>query len=330
MAEIAQYFTEQSNDKVKCTLCPHSCVISSGERGICGVRENIEGRLYSINYGKASSISIDPIEKKPLYHFYPGNKILSLGTFGCNFACDFCQNWQISQKEPPLRNITPEEVVEIALGKDLDQIAYTYSEPMVWYEFVKETSKIASEHHISNVLVTNGYINPGPLAELLDYIDAANVDVKAYRDGFYQQFTGGSLSPVLKTVEKMSSEIHLEITTLIISDLNDDLNQLSELFSWLSGLNKGIPLHLSRYFPNYKMNRSATEIKKMKEVYELAQEYLDHVYLGNVNIKNTTDTYCPSCEDKLINRGLYSTKNKVDDGSCPYCGEEITGEFRKK
>lgn len=328
MLDIAQYFIEQSENKVRCTLCPHKCLITPGEKGICGVRENRDGKLYTLNYGKASSISIDPIEKKPLYHFYPGSDILSLGTYGCNFGCSFCQNWNISQEKPNLRDITPREVIEVALDRNLDSIAYTYSEPMVWYEFVKETSKLAVENNLKNVLVTNGYINPAPLKELLTYIDAANVDIKSYKEDFYKQFTGGRLKPVLDAVEMMNSKIHLEATTLIISDLNDDQKQLKGLFRWLKELDRGIPLHLSRYFPNYKMDRPATEVSKMKEVYDLAKQYLEHVYLGNVRMEEKKNTYCPSCGKEVIKRSIYSVNSKLKGNSCPFCGETLAGVFK--
>jgi pyruvate formate lyase activating enzyme len=328
MANKAKYFKKQNKNEVICTLCPHSCQIPSGERGICGVRENRRGNLYTVNYGKVSSISVDPIEKKPLYHFYPGSNILSLGTYGCNFSCSFCQNWHISQEEPHLSSVTPQEVVEIVLEKELDSIAYTYSEPLVWYEFVKETSKIAADHNIENVLVSNGFINPEPLQELLPYIDAANIDIKSYNNDFYKQYTDGGLKPVLKAVEVMNEEIHLEVTTLVISGLNDDLGQLSDLFSWLKDLDQNIPLHLSRYFPNYKMERPATKIKKMDEVYHLAKKYLNYVYLGNVTMRERTNTHCPSCGGNIIKRSNYSVKNKLRDDQCPFCGERISGRFQ--
>ena len=327
MKKIAE-FQESIDKKVKCKLCPHHCLIKNGDSGICGVRENKDGTLYTNNYGEISSIGVDPIEKKPLYHFYPASRILSLGTYGCNFKCQFCQNWKISQGNPPTQQLTPEEVINLAEQKNVKSIAYTYSEPVVWYEYVKETAQKAAKKNIKNVLVTNGFINPEPLENILPYIDAANVDLKSFNDDFYKKYAGGSLDPVKETIKTMANNIHLEITTLLINDLNDDRKELEKLFKWIANINKAIPLHLSRYFPAHKMNRPATEIKTMEDAYNLAKEYLNYVYLGNLRTTEKGNTYCPQCGKKLISRSGYNTEVFLEKGECPECSYEIAGVFK--
>lgn len=320
-------FQIKKNEKVQCELCPHYCQIKVGNSGVCGVRKNVSGTLCSLNYGEISSIGVDPIEKKPLYHFQPGSGILSVGTYGCNFKCQFCQNWTISQKTPPTKSLTPEEVVSTAKAKNVKSIAYTYSEPIVWYEFVKETSKLAKNNGLKNVLVTNGFINKDPLKKLLPYIDAANIDLKSFENHFYKTYTGGRLHPVKESIEIMADTIHIELTTLLINGLNVDNNELKELFNWIASINKSIPLHLSRYFPAYEMKRSATDSNIMKKAYNLAREYLDFVYLGNMRSPAKKNTYCPQCGKELISRNGYNTKIFFEKGECPDCHYEIEGIF---
>lgn len=330
LADFQKKSDQGNDDKIICLLCPHRCRIGPGEKGICRVRKNIDGKLYSINYGEVSSAGVDPIEKKPLYHFYPGSKIFSLGTFGCNFSCDFCQNWSISQKKPDTKKLVPEDVIELAEKKGVTSIAYTYSEPIVWYEFIYQTSKLAHEKGFKNVLVTNGYINPDPLEKLIPYIDAANVDLKSFGDNFYKEFAGGSLEPVKSTIQLMEEKIHLEVTNLIINGLNDDEAGLEEIFSWLGGLNRSIPLHLSRYFPAYKMKRSATEISTMEKAYDIAQKYLDYIYLGNMQSDIKNNTYCPECGKELISRNYFQADCRIGGSDCPFCGKEVYGRFKRK
>lgn len=322
------YHKEEKEEKViRCDLCPHNCKINNSNTGICQVRKNIDGKLYSLNYAKVSSLSIDPIEKKPLYHFYPKADVLSLGSWGCNMSCEFCQNWQISQQKPQLREIEPENIIKTALEKNVDLIAYTYSEPVVFYEYMLETAKLAQEAGLKNIMVSNGFINQAPLKELLPYLDAANIDLKSFNNSFYKKHCNGGLEAVKNTIKLLAKKIHLEITTLIITDLNDDLAELTELFQWLSKLDKDIPLHLSRYHPAYKLNKTSTELELMKEAYQIAKKYLNNVYLGNAIIENTADTYCSNCGEKLIQRQAYQVKNGLKDKFCPNCGQEIYGEF---
>jgi len=213
----AEYYRKEENNQVKCLLCPHACNISETDNGICGVRRNDNGVLYSENYARISSIGVDPIEKKPLYHFFPGQKILSIGTTGCNFSCSFCQNWRISQEKPELKEMKPEEIIELAKKKNAIGIAYTYSEPSVWFEYVKDTARLAAEEDLKNVIVSNGFINQEPLKELLPYIDAANIDLKSMKNKFYHKYCNGQKEPVIKNIKLMYGNLHVEITTLLIT-----------------------------------------------------------------------------------------------------------------
>jgi len=280
------YYVKKDKDVVKCKLCPHGCVITPGNRGICRVRLNKGGILQTINYGLYTALSLDPIEKKPLKDFYPGTYILSIGTFGCNLKCSYCQNWQIAHGEsPPTNKLEPKEAALLAKkyeNKGNIGIAYTYSEPLMWYEFVLDTAREAKKLGLKNVLVTNGYIEEEPLRELLPYLDAANVDVKAFNETFYPKLCKGKLEPVKKSVEIMAESCHVEITTLVIPEYNDDLGEISQLAQWIRGISPDIPLHLTRYFPNYNLNLSPTPIETLKNAQQEALKYLNKVYLGNV------------------------------------------------
>lgn len=328
MIKEACFYEKKEDGKVICNLCPHHCSVLPGKYGLCKARVNKEGKLYTENYGMISSLAMDPIEKKPLYHFYPGTRILSIGTFGCNFTCDYCQNWQISQEKPLLKELLPAELVEIAIDKGSKGIAYTYSEPTIWFEFIKETAEIAKKQGLKNIFISNGYINSKVLEELLPYLDGANIDLKAFNKDFYRKLCSGRLEPVLENIELMAkNNLHLELTTLIIRDYNDSSEELKDLFSWIAELNLEIPLHLSRYFPAYKLNKEATSIDKMLEAYQLASEVLSYVYLGNVHMTEGHDTNCPQCGQLLIKREYYQIKNLLKDGTCPKCEEKIYGVF---
>lgn len=277
---------DKGKNEVQCLLCPHVCLIPEGHRGICRVRRNIEGRLVLANYARVTAAALDPIEKKPLKMYLPGKRILSLGTFGCNLACGFCQNWHIAQGEAPSsESLTPAEAVEKArelIPYGNVGIAYTYSEPLMWYEYVLDTARLVREAGMKNILVTNGYINPRPLKELLPYIDAVNLDIKAFTEGFYNETCKGRLKPVLNSARIFAANCHLEITTLIIPTLNDDPEEIRGLAQWIASLNPDIPLHLSRYFPNYQMTIPPTPQKTMETAGETASEFLSHVFLGNI------------------------------------------------
>ncbi len=323
----AEFYEKKENNNIQCKLCPHNCLIKEGESGICRIRKNKEGTLYTENYGEISSIGVDPIEKKPLYHFHPSKGILSIGTYGCNFKCLFCQNYTISQKDPPTTYHTSEEIIKQAKNRNTIGIAYTYSEPMVWYEYVYETAVKAHEEGLKNVLVSNGYLNPNPLEKLTPYIDAANIDLKSFNNEFYKKLCGGTLQPVLDTISYLYGKTHLELTTLIITGHNDKLKELEEIFKWIKNLSPDIPLHLSRYFPNYKMDDPPTDLKKMEEAYQLAKKYLNYVYLGNMRSDKGQNTYCPNCHTEVITRQYFNTENHLFDGNCPECGKEILKNY---
>ena len=271
-----------------CLTCPHGCIIPAGEVGKCRVRKNLDGELFLLNYGQVTVAALDPIAKKPLKRYLPGKKVFSLGTFGCNLACSFCQNWQLAQQEQAKIAATyfsPENAVAKAkelLPLDNVGIAYTYSEPLMWFEYVYDTAKLARESGLKNILVTNGYINPQPLKELLPYLDAVNLDVKAFTPGFYQEMCQGQLEPVRNSAKLFAENCHLEITTLLITGYNDSPEEIRELAQWLARIDRKIPLHLTRYFPSYKLNVPPTAQKSMQRAKEVAEKYLDYVFLGNI------------------------------------------------
>ncbi len=270
--------------KVRCLLCPNYCLLKKGETGRCAVRQNQNGRLYSLIYGETTSVALDPIEKKPLYHFHPGNSILSLGTKGCNLKCPWCQNWSISQDlSCPTEKMTPEEAVVRAKQLNSFGIAYTYNEPFIWYEFVYDTARLAHQEGLKNVLVTNGYVNQKPLEEIIGLIDAMNIDVKSMEESFYQKYCGGKLAPVLKSAELSAKRCHIEITNLIIPTLNDKQRDFQKLTDWVAEkLGKDVPLHFSRFFPAYKIDIPPTPIETLKAAEAIAKKRLRFVYLGNV------------------------------------------------
>lgn len=287
MLREALYYEKSDDMSLHCLLCPHGCTISEDKSGICGVRRNKGGTLYTENYGMAAAIAMDPVEKKPLYHFYPGKYLLSIGTIGCNFRCSFCQNHPIAQPEHSelinLSSITGDYLLSLCKQEDdCIGVAYTYNEPSIWYEFVLDTSRFINQNGFKNVLVTNGYISEKPLLELLPFIDAMNIDVKAFNSTFYKEICGGKLEEVKRTVEIAAKACHVEITTLVIPDLNDNPSEIDELASWLAALSPSIPLHLTRYFPRHKMEKSPTPIGTLKLLKETAEQHLKYVYIGNV------------------------------------------------
>ena len=329
----SQFYNKLQNNKVQCILCPHNCVISEGKSGICKVRINNSGNLISDNYGLVSSIGFDPIEKKPLYHFYPGSEILSVGSFGCNLQCEFCQNWQISQtgvRESfrDSRLYLPDKIVELAVAqKNNIGIAYTYNEPTVFFEFMVDIARLAKDNGLKNVMVSNGFINQEPLNELNNYIDAYSIDLKGFNNDFFQDYTKSQLEPVKKSlINIVVAGKHLEITNLVIPTLNDDENEFEEMVKWISfNLGKGIVLHISRYYPTYQLTIKATSIEKMLKLRDIARKYLTYVYLGNVLLPEGNNTYCPECNELLINRSGYSTSlsSITDKGYCEKCGKQI-------
>jgi len=323
----ALYYETLPDKKVKCNLCPNFCIIGDGHTGVCLNRKNIDGRLFSLNYGVVSSVNIDPIEKKPLYHFYPGKSIFSIGTFGCSFTCPFCQNYSISRvkaSKEKYGEVTPEKIVSLAKNYS-DMIAYTYNEPYIWYEFLLETCEISKKEGLKNVLVTNGYYNDEPWENLSKYIDAMNIDLKG-DESFYKRLCNGAFEPVLKTIETAFNKgIHVEVTYLVVTGENDDPYTFSEVVRRLSSISKLIPLHISRYFPAYKFHAPATDPRKLEELYLIAKNEMEYVYLGNVLEHN--DTVCPSCGKLNIERHGYNI-SIVDgfNGRCS-CGYKFYGRF---
>ncbi len=280
----ALYYEKLDGKKVHCHLCPYNCMISDGGRGACGVRVNRLGTLYTEVYNKTTSIALDPIEKKPLYHYHPGESILSVGTKGCNLHCQFCQNWQISQEiDAPTQEITSTQVIEKARSAGSFGIAYTYNEPFIWYEFVLETAKMAKRAGLENVLVTNGYVNMPPLEGMLPYIDAMNIDLKSFDNDFYVKVCKGSLKPVLDVIKRSHKSCHIELTNLIIPTLNDSEETIRKMVSWIfENLGPEVPLHFSRYFPCYQMTLPPTPVDTLKRAERIAKEKLKYVYLGNI------------------------------------------------
>lgn len=321
----ALFYDKLPDFNVKCKLCPHHCRLSKGQTGLCGTRDNQEGRLIAANFGKIAAFALDPIEKKPLYHFYPGKYILSAGTFGCNFSCSFCQNHQNAQEKPEVTYIDPEKLVQLAdryRSEDSIGIAFTYNEPSIWYEYILETAPRLKELGLKTVLVSNGFIEKKPLEQLIPYIDAVNIDVKAFSDSFYRKFCRGKLNVIKDNVEYFNSRTHIEITTLLIEGQNDSLKEIEALSRWLSSLNTDIPLHFSRYYPAYKLDQPATSESVLFKCCEIAREYLPFVYIGNLSGRQN-DTICKYCGNLLIRRNDYAVKVLgIEKGQCSKCSRQ--------
>ncbi|HPQ51963.1 MAG TPA: AmmeMemoRadiSam system radical SAM enzyme [Spirochaetota bacterium] len=326
MKKEARYYRKTGNNTVQCQLCPHNCRIGEGNHGICGVRENEGGTLYSTIYGEVTAVAMDPIEKKPLYHFHPGSGILSIGTKGCNFKCPYCQNWNISQDlRAHTSRYTPEQIVNLAKDNGSDGIAYTYSEPMIWCEYVMDCAELARSRGLYNVMVTNGFVNMEPLDDLLTCIDAMNIDLKSFREDSYRREQKGALSPVLKTIERAAGACHVELTTLIVTGLNDTFEEMQDIIDWIAALDRGIPWHISRYYPGYKYDSPATDIDFMLEVYDRAVKKLDYVFCGNIaGSYGRSDTLCPVCRSVVISRTGYRVRTgTLKEGACAECGTAL-------
>lgn len=294
------------------------------------MRENVYGTMHTLNYGKVSSVNIDPIEKKPLYHFHPGEEVLSLGSFGCNMRCLHCQNYLISQatlEELPLRDMAPKDVSESAIARGINGIAFTYNEPTIWHEFTFDAMKVAKEKGLFTVYVTNGFIQEAPLRELSGYLDAMNIDVKGFTDRFYKDICKASLEPVLRTAETAHDlGIHIEITYLIIPNENDDLEEIRMFSRWLVGIDPDVPLHFTRFHPDYQMaDRGPTPRPIMERARSIAQEEgLRFVYLGNIEVPGGGNTICPQCKTVVVERRGYQVfPSKVRQGRCTVCGQDL-------
>jgi pyruvate formate lyase activating enzyme len=326
--------TKKINDKLECLLCPHYCKLATGKTGICGVRKNTGGKIELITYGVISGYSLDPVEKKPLYHFFPSHNILSIGSFGCNMRCDFCQNFHISQKVPEslVPEVTINKIIKDALTTEKNiGIAFTYNEPIIWFEYMRDVAEIAKKEGLYTVMVSNGFVNREPLVEILEFIDAFNIDLKAFNNDFYRQLTGAELEPVKKSLKQIAgSGKHLEITTLIIPGQNDCEKEMELQSEWMAGeLGENIPFHLSRYFPTYKRDNPPTPEGSLIKLFDIASEKLDYVYMGNSHSDAGQNTSCPGCGTEVTIRKGYRTilVNLDEEGKCTCCGTLIYKNF---
>jgi pyruvate formate lyase activating enzyme len=323
MLKEAEFYKKIDESYVQCELCPHYCKIKKGHFGNCLIRKNIDGTLYQTSYGEITSLNVDPIEKKPLYHFYPGSSILSIGTNGCNLKCPFCQNYTITSQETPRNDITLEKLLSFAKKYNNIGVAYTYNEPIIWYEFVRDASVFMKENNLKNVIVSNGNINDKPLLKLIECIDAANIDLKGYTNEFYK-WVKGDLNAVKKTIEILfKNGVHTEVTFLLIPNRNDDVEVFKEMCKFLSNISQDIPLHISRYFPTYKCTEPATDIKLLIKFYETAKNYLYYVYVGNTTINDTSNSYCPHCKNLLVERIGYRTIVHNNTKTCKKCSKDL-------
>ncbi len=330
----AKLYKKKENGKVECFTCAHKCTISPGKRGICGVMENREGILYSLVYGKTIAANTDPIEKKPLFHFLPGTLSFSMATVGCNMQCKHCQNADISQMPRVNNNIVgekllPEEIVQAALHNKCESIAYTYTEPSIFWDYAFDTAKLAKEKGIKNVFVTNGYFSQESFQKISEYMDGANVDLKSFNDQTYKEICGARLKPVLETIERMkAADVWVEVTTLLIPNVNDFNQELKEMADFIKRCDPDMPWHISRFFPTYKMlDKPPTQVESIWRAMEIGHEAgLHFVFAGNLRGDEGENTYCYACGTRLIHRiGFQVKENILKDGKCPQCGTEIKG-----
>ncbi len=329
----ALFYQKLGESKVQCQLCPRRCVIPDKRRGFCGVRENRGGVLYTLVFAKPVAIHVDPIEKKPLFHFLPGTTAFSLATAGCNLRCKFCQNWEISQAKPEDLEyvyLEPEDLVKKAKESGAPTIAYTYSEPTIFYEYMLEVAKLAKAQGLRNVMHSNGYINEEPLRMLSKYLDAANIDLKGFSDDFYAKLAEGSLGPVLNSLKILKEEgVHLEITNLLLSGYNDDQDLIMKMCLWIrETLGADTPLHFARAFPMYKLTSlNPTPVEALQAARKIAlKSGLKYVYIGNIGPNPAENTFCPKCGKVVIERnGYFVTQNNIKNGRCKFCGEKISG-----
>lgn len=305
-----------------CLLCPQHCQLRPGRSGRCHTRENRAGEVVSLTYGEVAAWHMDPIEKKPLYHFYPGSRIFSVGGFGCNLSCSFCQNHEISQRRLDGRKITPAELAELAMANNSIGVCFTYSEPSMWFEMIRDTAPLVRAQGGKVVLVSNGTISPRFMEELIPWLDAVNIDIKAFTEEFYQKYCGGKLAWVLDNVKRLAGRVHLEITTLVIPGANDDPHEITGLAQWLQQLNVPLAWHLSRYHPAYRLGIPPTDRHTLEQLWNIGKEWLPYVYLGNVRGGDTT--FCPQCGEAVIRREPVLV-NQLERGCCPKCGEGIFG-----
>jgi pyruvate formate lyase activating enzyme len=331
--KLSPYFTSLEGGEIQCELCPHRCRVAKGKRGICRVRENRDGKYYSLVYGNPCAIHPDPIEKKPFFHVLPGTISFSLATVGCNFQCKFCQNWEISQAFPEdvySKEFSPEMVVKEAKEIQARSIAYTYVEPTIFYEYMFDICQLTKKAGLLNVTHSNGFINPGPLKNLCKVLDAANIDLKGFTENYYRELCSGELNPVLETLKTMKKEkVHVEITNLIIPTKNDDMSTLKEMCLWIKKeLGIDTPVHFSRFYPLYKLKTlPPTPVSTLDKARAVALSVgLEYVYVGNIPGHEGENTFCPKCKKMIIQRTGYMVGEiNLKDGKCRYCGKPIPG-----
>jgi len=333
----ARFYQQLENGLVQCNLCPNRCTLKPNQRGLCGVRENIDGKLYSLAYGKPVAIHVDPIEKKPFYHFLPGIKVFSLGTAGCNLDCKNCQNWDIAHRdieEVPSQNMTPKQVVDKAIETGAEAIAFTYNEPTVWYEYMYDIAKLAKEKGLKPVVVSNGYINPEPLKELLPYLSAIKIDLKAFDEKTYMDLNRGQLQPVLDSIKTVKeSGVWLEIVNLVVPGYTDKPEEVKKMCQWIKeNVGPDVPVHLSRFWPNYQLtNLPSTPEETLIKVRQICIEQgLNYVYTGNIDNQEGNATYCPDNGKVLIQRDGYVVgKNSIDkNGQSEKCPSQTPGVWQ--
>jgi len=321
--------------KVKCVLCPRECSVADMERGYCGVRENRDGKYYTLVHSRPCAVHVDPIEKKPLFHYLPGTKALSIGTAGCNMECLFCQNWNISQFRPEQvdnYDLPPAKVVEAAQATKSQSIACTYNEPVIFYEYVRDCGREGRNANIPTVMISNGYIKETPMRQLVADLGAVKIDLKSFTEKFYVESCHGTLQPVLDTLKTLRSEgIWFEIVVLLVTGLNDTPDEVKKMAEWIvTNLGPDVPLHFSRYFPCYKLQLPQTPVDTMAKAFDAAKSQgVDFVYVGNIELPGRADTICPSCASVLVKRlGYLIVSNTLTDGKCPKCGRVIPGIWR--
>lgn len=331
--KLSSYFTPLDGGEIQCELCPHRCRVSKGKRGLCRVRENRDGKYYSLVYGNPCAVHLDPIEKKPFFHVLPSTTSFSLATAGCNFQCKFCQNWEISQALPEdiyNNDFPPEMVVKKAKEMGAHSVAYTYVEPTIFYEFMIDTGYLVKKAGLLNVCHSNGFINPVPLRNLCKVLDAANIDLKGFTDTFYREMCSGELNPVLETLKTLKKEkVHLEITNLMIPTKNDDMSIIREMCLWVKKeLGSDTPIHFSRFYPLYKLKSlPPTPVSTLDKARAMALSTgLEYVYVGNVPGHEGENTFCPNCKKMVIRRiGYMIGEMHLKGGKCRYCGKPIQG-----
>ncbi len=331
----AFHYQKVGSDRVMCLVCPNACVLAPGDRSVCRSKVNLNGKLYSLAYGNPCSVHIDPVEKKPLYHFYPQTPVFSIAATGCNLRCLNCQNWEISQVRPEdvrFSELFPQQVVDETAKRDIPMIAYTYSEAITYYEYMYDTARLARQAGIRNALISNGYINPGPLAKLAEYLDAANINLKSFDDAIYRKLNGARLDPVLATFKQLhETPVWFEMTTLVVPGYVDKPDMIKRMCGWIvENLGPDYPLHFIRFHPQYKLDRlPPTPVKTLEACRDIAlAEGIHYAYVGNVPGHPGNNTYCHACQKMIVDRrGFHIANFAIKDGKCSYCGATVPGHW---